>query len=373
MHALAYGGVESDTIQIIKLSGSSYEIGLEHGRLLNNEIHQLIELWEQDLESAYGMPADTFIAAFIKNTDYIQAIKRWTPGLLEEIKGIGDGAGIDFEKIFVFQLVDEIWTNGSIVKSPHHCTSVGVIGDNVNYIAQNLDIPTFYHEYKLLLEISDKLSGEITYVTTFPGFIGANGMNRHVGVCVNSLMDLEYSSDGLPVCCVVRGVLGKRSFSEAEAFLREVKHASGQNYIVGTKDSIASLECSAVKVAAYWPDSSKQYTYHANNSLANDSYRPKYLKYVEEVLQASPQEIGNNSPRLQSMKNRFSDKQANLNTIKEALCSADNPREPVCNSQTWISTIMEFHHNYTVFWISSGKPNEVGYQRIQIPGKGNIK
>ena len=31
------------------------------------------------------------------------------PDLLEEVRGIADGAGVDFDTMYAYQLVDEIW------------------------------------------------------------------------------------------------------------------------------------------------------------------------------------------------------------------------------------------------------------------------
>lgn len=362
---------KTDSLRVIELSGTNYEIGLQHGKILKNEIHELVKLWEKDIESNYGIPSDTFVVKFLRSTEYLKAIAEWTPNLLEEIKGISQGAEIDFNKMFVFQLIDEMWTNGRIVHSIHHCTSIGVAnrkkGDSINYIAQNIDVTPFYHKYKVLLKIINETNKDVTYVTTFPGYIGANGLNQNIGITVNSLMDLESSLDGLPVCCVVRGVLNKHSFVEAEAFLKDVKHASGQNYIVGSKDNIASFECSASKISSYWPDSTKLYTFHANNTLTNNSYNPEYLIYLKDSLQKTHEEFISNNPRLEAMKKRFiGTEKIDLQTIKKALQSKDDLNEPICNQLTWMSTIMEFHETYNVLLISAGKPDSTDYLEFKI-------
>jgi hypothetical protein len=360
-----------DSIRVIELSGNNYEIGLQHGELLKNEIHELVKLWEEDIELNYQMPSNEFITKFLKSTNYIQAIKKWTPNLLEEMKGISKGSGIELNKIIVFQLIDEMWTNGRIVETPHHCTSLGVLNrmkeDSVNYIAQNIDVTPFYHKYKVLLQITKNSDSTKTYVTTFPGYIGANGLNQNIGVSVNSLMDLESSLDGLPVCCVVRGVLCKQNFIEAEQFLRKIKHASGQNYIIGSREDISSFECSASKVSTFWPDSTHLYTFHANNTLSNDSYNPFYLSYLTDSLNTTHKEFIKESPRLEAIENRIlGNNSIDLKTIKEALASKDDSVEFVCNQYTWVSTIMEFHDDYNLLLISPGKPDSSDYQEFKI-------
>ncbi|MBU1579484.1 MAG: C45 family peptidase [Bacteroidetes bacterium] len=353
-------------LPILHLNGTPYENGFQHGKIMKSRILELVELWKNDIKKKYQVSADEFITTFLDSTDYIPAIKKWTPDLLEEIKGISDGSGIDFKTVFAFQLIDEIWTNERIVNSPHHCTSMGINNykkhGSSNYIAQNIDITPFYHGFEILLDIKDKNSNSRKLVTTFAGYIGANGLNKHIGITVNTLSDLKSSLNGLPVCCIVRGVLDKASFEEAVNFVKTIKHASGQNYIIGSNHDIISLECASDLVTEYWPDSTKDYTFHANRPLTNNSYHPAYLAYLEALYGSIPESISFSDERLESIKNiLLNNQQISLMTIKDALAN-----EPVCNSNTFVSTIMEFNNDYNELLISPGKPDSIEYIVFRI-------
>jgi isopenicillin-N N-acyltransferase like protein len=359
------------SIQVIKLKGTAFEIGFQHGKALKDEIHDLVSLWKHDIEVNYNTSADEFIKEFLSNTNYVPAIKEWTPELFDEIKGISQGSEIELNTILAFQFIDEIWANGNAIMKLHHCTSLGINNriknDSVNYIAQNLDVTPFYHKYKTLLDIEYEGSDVKNYIVTFPGYIGTNGINQNIGITVNSLLDIENSTDGLPVCCVVRGVLQKKSFNEAKTFLKIIKHASGQNYIIGSKNNIESFECSATKVSSYWPDSTKSNTYHANDALSNNSYSQNYVTYLKDSLKTTPTKFGLNNFRLKSLKSRISNQnKINLDTIKQILKSKDNSIDPICNVFTWVSTIMEFHDSYNVLLISPGKPDSTSYLEFII-------
>ena len=366
--------VQKDSIRVIKLTGTNYEMGLQHGRLLKNEIHALVKLWEEDIELNFQMPSEEFIIKFLESTNYIEAIKKWTPNLFEEIKGISEGSEIELNKIIVFQLVDEMWNNGGVVFEAHHCSSIGVANRNnnnnnnsVNYIAQNVDVTPFYHKNKILLSFNNPSNNLPTYVLTVPGIIGVNGLNETIGITVNSLMDLQNSSDGLPVCCVVRGTLEQNTFEQAVNFINEIKHASGQNYIIGSKSDIASFECSSIKVSKYWPDSLKKYTFHANNALQNDSYQPNYIQYLEDSLQMTHEEYIKDVPRIESLRKRILNQGSiDLNILKQTLSSKDSKTDPICNDYTWVSTIMEFHEDYNVLLVSPGKPDSTEYIEFRI-------
>ncbi len=353
-------------LPILHLNGTPHENGFQHGRIMKSRIIELVGLWKKDIEENYQIPADTFIKIFLDSTNYIPAIKKWTPDLLEEIKGISAGSGIDFNTIFAFQLIDEIWTNARLIKIPHHCTSVGINNykkdGSANYIAQNIDITPFYHGFEMLLDIQDKDSNSRKLVTTFAGYIGVNGLNKHIGITENTLSDLRSSLNGLPVCCIARGVLDKASFKEAVNFIKTIKHASGQNYIVGSNYDIISLECASDLVTEYWPDSTKDYTFHANRPLTNNSYHLAYLTYLKALYGSIPESMSFSDERLESIKNIvLNNKHISLVTIKDALS-----KKPIFNSNTFVSTIMKFDNDFSELRISPGKPDSTEYIVFRI-------
>ena len=353
-------------LPILHLNGTPYENGLQHVKIMKNSILELVGLWKNDIEKKYQISADKFITTFLDSTDYIPSIKKWTPNLLDEIRGISAGSGIDFNTIFAFQLIDEIWTNARLINISHHCTSVGINNykkdGSPNYIAQNIDITPFYHGFEIILDIKDKKTGSRKLVTTFAGYIGANGLNKHIGITANTLSDLKSSLNGLPVCCIARGVLEKTSFEEAVDFIKNIKHASGQNYIVGSNHDIISLECASDLVTEYWPDSTKNYTFHANRPLINNSYHPAYLAYLKTLYGSIPESVSFSDQRLESIKNIILNNQhISLVTIKDALS-----KKPICNSNTFVSTIMEFGNEYSELRISPGKPDSTEYILFRI-------
>jgi len=353
-------------LPILHLSGTPYENGFDHGKIMKEKIVELVGLWKKDIEKNYQLSADIFIKVFLDSTDYIPAIKKWTPDLLEEIKGISAGSGIDFNTIFAFQLIDEIWTNERLINIPHHCTSVGINNykknGSSNFIAQNIDIAPFYHGFEILLDIKDKNSNSRKLVTTFAGYIGANGLNKNIGITENTLSDLKSSLNGLPVCCIARSVLEKTSFEEAMNFIRTIKHASGQNYIVGSKHNVVSLECASDLVTEYWPDTTKNYTFHANRPLTNNSYHPPFLAYLKALYGSIPESISFSDERFESMKNIIlNNTHITLGTIMNALS-----KRPICNNNTFVSTIMEFNNDYSELRISPGKPDLTEYIVFRI-------
>src|SRR2546429_2457505 len=135
----------------------------------------------------------------------------------------------------------------------------------------------FATDFKPCLHIKAEGGRPEQFVFTFAGFIAANGMNsRSIGICANPLSQLRHGREGLPVACVIRGALERTTLNDAIQFLKQVKHASGQNYILGGGDRVYDFECSAGKVVSFTPTSDTGVVYHTNHPLANDDYDAEY-------------------------------------------------------------------------------------------------
>jgi len=353
-------------LSILHLNGTAFENGVQHGKLLRKEISELIGLWKQDLEAKYQMPADTFIKVFLDSTNYIPSIKKWTPELLDEVKGISKGSEIDFNTLFAFQLVDEIWTNARLIKMPHHCTSIAVNNflqdGGINFNAQTIDIPSFYHDYPVLLDIKDKTSGSSKLVMTFAGYIGINGLNENISVTENSLTALKSALNGLPVAFVSRSILERKTFDDAVSFIKTIKHASGQNYIIASRTNIISLECATDLITEYWPDSTKHYTFHGNNPLRNNSYNPFYNNSLKNLYGAIPEAISISDKKVEAVKRQLTKNTTiNAETIKNILT-----KEPVCNQNTFAITIMELNKKYNRLYISLNKSDSTKYMEFKL-------
>tara|TARA_R110000764_G_scaffold240089_1_gene342321 strand:- start:93344 stop:94525 length:1182 start_codon:yes stop_codon:yes gene_type:complete len=353
-------------LSILHLNGTAFENGVQHGKLLRKEINELISLWKQDLQIKYQMPADTFIKVFLDSTNYLPSIKKWTPVLLDEVKGISDGSGVDFNTLFAFQLIDEIWTNARLIDIPHHCTSFGVNNflkdGGTNWNAQTIDIPSYYHKFPVLLDIKDKNSNSRKLVTTFAGYIGINGLNKNISVTENSLTNLKSALNGLPVAFVSRGVLERKTFYNAVSFIKTIKHASGQNYIIASRSNLISLECATDLIVEYWPDSTKHYTFHGNNPLTNNSYHPFYNNYLKKLYGAIPETISISDRKVETVKRQLTKNETiNAEIIKNILS-----KEPVCNQNTFASTIMEFNEHYNQLYITINKTDSTKYMEFKL-------
>jgi len=312
---------------LVKLRGTSFERGLQHGTAIKGAIDLAVQRWKTDLRELRNSDPDLLIAEFLQATEFMPAIQKWTPDLLEEVRGMAEGSGQPFETMLAYQLVDELWV---YLDEPdaHHCSSVGVArrGHRPAFIAQNLDLESFRHGTQTVLHIRPPEGEPEQLVFTTAGLIGAVGVNRSgVAVGANTLMQLQASKDGLPVAFLVRGVLARMSEPSALTFLNSVKHASGQNYMLGIGGKVFDFEASARGVTRYRPCQGDSPVFHTNHPLVN-----RDLKHWHTARQ----EGGGSESRFDALRRRFGAKASDLSekAAMAALRSRDTPRSPLCRS-----------------------------------------
>ena len=349
-------------VHVVTLSGTPHERGVQHGKALRDEIGTLVASWKANLRESHGVDPDAFIAKFLEQTDFAPAIEKWTPGLMEEVRGIAEGAGVDFPTMFAFQLPDEIWANaGEIVGDK--CTSIGVGAreDRPTVVAQNLDVPPWYHLHPTVLRIRYPDSTLEALVVTIPGLVGANGMNnRRLGVTVNTILQLKASRTGLPVAFVVRGILACETHPKALDFVRGIEHASGQNYIVGGPEEAPGFECSERVVARFSAPGKDYLTYHTNHPVVNGNHRASHLEQLEQAGRTVEQGLYQ-CPRFASLERRLGgDVRIDLPKIEETLRSRD-PGVPINNPHTYVCTIMVLADPPSLH-IAAGRPDRTPFE-----------
>jgi isopenicillin-N N-acyltransferase like protein len=287
--------IEKTELKIITLAGSPYQRGYTHGQVLKSKIHEVIQEWKNNILGEYGLDAHSFIPLFMQKTNFLPAIKKWAPELLEEVRGIADGSGIDFNTIFVYQLLDEVWINGYDIANSYdmmrwftqkntqgHCSTIGIRkhGKVPTIVGQTWDIDRFYDGYQTVLRIKYENSDLEVLTFTVAGMLPSPGMNNYgVAVTFNNLPQLAHKTHGVPTAFIIPKLLSKKTKQEAINFLLQVPHASGMNYMISDPSGVSDFECSSNKVVEYvWNWSSNPNPieiFHTNHPLINSDYHKK--------------------------------------------------------------------------------------------------
>ena len=365
-------------LKTVTFSGSGYELGLQHGTELKKEIGEIIAAWKENTSLALGKDADTVVKEFFEYAAFEMAIKKWTPDLYEEVRGIATGADQPLNNVMILNLLDEFWVYINNLNN-HHCSSLGVPARNGNpgYISQNMDLENYTDGFQVLIQLNSNGDSPKQLILTHPGLIALNGLNEAgIGVCVNTLMQLKASATGLPVAFIIRRILNSTDRDELLSFIQSVNHASGQNYIIGIRGEVFDFEASSNQVVRFNPENANGTVYHTNHPIVNDDIKPWFKKYDPNLSMDAKPINSNSYQRFQAVENRMTSSLAvDDSLIKETLRSKDNNENPVCRTNndngrgfTFASIIMTFTDKPYI-QILAGPPDESEYSRVDFTKK----
>ncbi|KAL5341628.1 acyl-coenzyme A:6-aminopenicillanic acid acyl-transferase-domain-containing protein [Aspergillus crustosus] len=298
-------------------SGTPYEIGLAHGRQIPSRIATCIQNYERLFQET--AEAD-WPESKARAATYLPALEQNEPDLVEEMKGIAEGADVEFLDILALNLRSEI----SLTNYSDGCTSVVTAdpGSSSVYLAQNWDwvgeaaTSTAFFDISKVGKPRIRMLGEAGIVAKF-GFNEAG-----VGVCMNAIRCGTVSKTQLPVHLAMRRVLECRSFDEAFAMLTQKGLASCVNLMIADKTGkIATIECTPKGLAPIWPEAGSRTTFHTNHLWAPG---------VPEGIWDHPSK--NSFSRLERIKKLSSGEVGSMEKIRSWMSDEEGTPVSICRS-----------------------------------------
>ncbi|THH29038.1 hypothetical protein EUX98_g5151 [Antrodiella citrinella] len=235
------------TPPVVSLSGTHYEIGVQHGRLLHTQIRKQLSTYRRMFMDLSGMdwPEVREVAKQYHNT-----IHRKANYLLDEMRGIADGMG---DETTVMDIV-ALNARSEIALGMWHdgCTSIGWhLTGTTKYekkhgkqiLAQNWDWRTEVGQNLALITIKQFNKPQIWMVTE-PGLVGKIGLNSSsVGITLNAIRARKTSGELLPIHCLCRIALEATSVENAISRLHELGgSASCQAMLIADPTMCRGLE-----------------------------------------------------------------------------------------------------------------------------------
>ena len=249
---MVHSDLQTTDLPVVTCAGAPARRGEQHGEALRKVIAHGLGRWAESIAAAHCVDPDAYVAGFAQGTDFLPAIQRWTPGLLDEIEGIARGSAQPWQWIYAYNLLDEEWTWARDQKAgtAPGCTVAGFAPDDgTPLLAQTMDIPNIHDGTQAVLRLEPEDSPAVL-AFTHAGMIGLTGCNENgLAVVVNNLDMLAASRTGLPVAFAIRGILAQQTLADAVDFISKVPHATGQHYGIAAPEGLASVEGWATGVA----------------------------------------------------------------------------------------------------------------------------
>jgi len=239
------------TGRIIDCTGTGRARGLAHGEGARELVRAAVACWAEVIleDQPEGATIEHYAISFLAKTGLMSMAEQLFPDLMAEIGGIADGAGLPYETLAAYNLMDEQWWYDlPVQRAVPGCSVLALPSGDGMLLAQNMDLPGFMDGSQVVLRIREP-GGAPSLVLSSAGLIGLTGVS-HAGfaICVNTLLMLNHDAAGVPVVFALRSALRQGSAGAAAVHLQCLRHASGQHYAIADRDGVTSLECSATSV-----------------------------------------------------------------------------------------------------------------------------
>lgn len=249
------------TFPVIEVSGTSYEMGYQHGA----QAAQMVRRYLVWIEKLTGKPRDLLCRNAM---NFLPLIQTLSPSLVEEIRGLADGAGISLEEAVLCQARAE-----AAKTSEGACTAFAVTAsataDGQPLAGQNQDLEPEYADVAILLHVKPSDGRPRALMFTFAGQLGYSGMNEYgVAHFANALYDFQWQP-GLPHYPLKRAMLERRTVGECVELLARHRTCSSANVVLcDGQGGIADVEVRPEGITLF-SDDHPHWRVHTNHYLAS--------------------------------------------------------------------------------------------------------
>jgi isopenicillin-N N-acyltransferase-like protein len=270
-------------LPIVELSGTPYEMGLAHGRAMREAVVEFaasVSAVHQANNSFLKAEKDSLVDFCLRNLGFLQ---KFSPGLVEEMRGIAEGAGISFEDVLYLNsfleledvraaslggrlLPDTLWGCTTFNISP------AASSDGAYYIGQTYDMERYYEKYLCLLRIRTE-TGPDQLVLTFAGVLGLCGLNSAgVGAVINKITATD-ARPGVIYPFIMRTALASERIGDALGAVVHSPRATGMNYQLAGEGAAFCVETSARCYEAFDVSGASPAMAHTNHYISQSMRR----------------------------------------------------------------------------------------------------
>ena len=229
---------------LFEVSGSPEEMGRAQGAQASDLIHSMLADYRSFVHGASGLRWEEAVA---RARDYLPYSQAAFPDLVQEVRGIAEGAGASFEEIWLLNCYEEVAEDQKLMA----CTTVAVNGevtaDGHVYLAHNEDWISVDRKHVYLVRARPE--GAPAFLGMSYGALLCNiGFNAAgIGVGINSVYPRDVRA-GIPRILVSRAILSATDLPGAiEACVPE-NRAGGYNHLLAEGGgAIVSVESSATR------------------------------------------------------------------------------------------------------------------------------
>ncbi len=358
--------IHSQRIPIVYAAGNHYEMGRQIGTDRKQVIQEMLAVYRRHFEEeGERMGIADWEEAILHARKYLPFAEESVPQYVEELRGVAEGADVDFSDLLVLNCVeaiteDALHTGCTSLAAAPEVTADGslLVGHNEDWLPDDQDTVYLVHATP---------DDEPAYLAiTYGGLLPNIGFNEHgIAQCCDSV----YPNDariGVPRIFVSRAVLAARTLAEAIRAALNRRRAAGYNHlIVHVSGEMYNVEVSAEDFdVIYGLDGMLA---HTNNYM---SRRMRAIEKDSEELIASRVRYNRALRLMRSQRGKLSLKsfQAILSdhvNYPQSICShSDEAEAPLERQQTIASLLMDL--TTQTMYVAWGPPCQAEYHSYKL-------
>lgn len=229
----------------VRVGGSAHERGRQYGEQAAPRVHRSIEAYA-GVFAHYAQWDWSRVTTEARR--FVPAVEDFGPAYLEEIRGVADGAGVDFLDVMAINVRTEVMyaakarNAAAMLPRTLECTSFAAVPDDGRavLVGQNWDWKTHAFQTAVILECEPD-DGPRFVTAVEAGLLAKTGLNEHgVGIATNALAsDRDLGEPGVPYHVLLRALLAAETPTAALASLQRSFRSSSAHYLVAHRDHLA--------------------------------------------------------------------------------------------------------------------------------------
>ena len=301
----------------VEVSGSSFEMGRQHGSKAASLIHRYLR-W---IETLTGKPRDELRRNAMRLLCFLQAL---SPRYVEEVQGLSRGADIPMADAVLCQARAEAAHAFRGGPPEGGCTAFAVTrsatASGTPLSGQNQDLEEEYGNVAIVLAIHPADGRPRATMVTFAGQLGYVGLNEHgVSHFANALYNCA-GRPALPYYPLRRLLLEQNSVEDCVLLLDRYRACSAANFVLADgRGVIADVEARPERIAVF-DDDHPDWRIHTNHYLTRD-----FLCFNDDTLPDS-------RPRLDRARQWLKPRWSRITTevLKDFLADHDGGEASIC-------------------------------------------
>jgi isopenicillin-N N-acyltransferase-like protein len=359
-------------IPSVRVEGGPLERGRQYGETARERVRRSVEAYEAVFAHYAGWDWPTVSEHALR---YVAPIEQLWPHFVQEIRGIAEGAGVEFADIMAINTRTEVMFAAKAahagVALPPECSAFAALPEatagGATLMGQNWD--WLLHSIDTCILLEARQDGAPDFVTVVEaGLLAKAGMNSSgLGLCTNALVcGADRGEPGIPYHVVLRAILDAETMSDALVAMQRGVRSSSATYLVGHTDGLA------VVVEGVPGDHTQLHLRFAENGVL--LHTNHFLADIGAARDVSPWAFPDSPFRLDRMRRIVGDAPTVSLELAQGLLAdhANYPNAICCHpdarydtAEQWAtvaSLVMEL--DTRVLHLASGQPCTVPYVRL---------